>query len=107
MAPSVLRYAQRIDPVVFGVRADEFHERDLPTEIEGHDQPIISPGDFKAHALAIEHLRFRHSRLYIFSRGPLRGFREPEPPLQRAFGFRMSCPERNEDIPGDDPHRLS
>jgi hypothetical protein len=33
--PLELRRGQSVDPVVFGMRADEFHEGYLPVEVEG------------------------------------------------------------------------
>src|SRR5258708_7626971 len=57
-----LRHLQCIDAIIFRMGADELHESDLSTEIEGGHQAIVSSCDLKSHALAVQHLGFR-SRL--------------------------------------------
>ena len=51
--PLVLRYGQGIDAIVFGMRANELHERHLPTEIKGDHQAIVSSCNFEPGALAV------------------------------------------------------
>lgn len=45
--PSELCHGQSIDAVIFGMRADELHEGDLPLEIEGSHQAIIASSNFE------------------------------------------------------------
>ena len=47
------------------MRADEFYEGDLPTEIEGDHETIVSSGNLESCALATEHLGFRSGGLNI------------------------------------------
>src|SRR5579872_5009896 len=101
---SELGYSECVDAVVFGVGADEFYERDLPTEIECDDESIVPACDFESDTLAIEHLRFRNGALDIIARFPMRGLGQPIPALQRHFGFWMSVPKGDEDVASDDTH---
>ena len=54
-----LRHLQCIDAIIFRVGADELHEGDLPTEIEGGHQAIVSSCDLKPHTLPVQHLGLR------------------------------------------------
>jgi hypothetical protein len=60
--PLELRCGQHVDAVILGVRADKFHESDLPAEVESSHQTIISPSNLKPDALAVQYLGVR-SRL--------------------------------------------
>jgi hypothetical protein len=43
-----LRDGQGVDPVVFGMRSDEFDKCDAPAEVESNDHPKVASGDFES-----------------------------------------------------------
>jgi hypothetical protein len=45
---------QSVDPVVPGMRSDEFNEYDAPAEIESNDHPKIAASDFKPRAFPVQ-----------------------------------------------------
>src|SRR6266567_1508383 len=99
-----LRHGQCIDAVIFRVGADELHESDLPTEIEGGNQAIVSSCDLESHALAIQYLGFRSGFLNLIRRGPLRGSHDRVPAFKRDLCFRVLAPEADKHVSSDDPH---
>jgi hypothetical protein len=64
--PLELRCGQHVDAVMLGVRADKFHESDLPAEVESNHQTIISPRNLKPDALAVQYLGVRSRLLSLF-----------------------------------------
>jgi hypothetical protein len=64
----VLRNRQRVDFIVFRVRADELHECDLAAKIERDYQSIIAARDLEPNALAVQNLRLRRRPLNLMAR---------------------------------------
>jgi len=54
-----LRDGQGVDPVIFGMRPDEFDERNVPLEIESDDHAKVASGDFESRTLAIQNFCIR------------------------------------------------
>ncbi|MBB4121227.1 hypothetical protein [Martelella radicis] len=48
---SKLRDRVGIDPVIFGMRANELYKNGLPMEIEGCDQTIVASGNLEANPI--------------------------------------------------------
>src|SRR5438270_9076539 len=99
-----LRHLQCIDAIIFRVGADELHEGDLPTEIEGGHQAIVSSCDLKPHTLAVEHLGFWSGFLDVIRGHPLRRSHEHGPTFERGLSFRVLAPEVDKHVSSDDPH---
>jgi hypothetical protein len=55
----VERDTQSVDPIIFGMRSDEFNKRDMPAEVESNNHPKIAASDFEPHAFAIQYLCIR------------------------------------------------
>src|SRR6516164_6069228 len=96
--------SQSVNGIVFSVRADKLHERNLPAEVECSDQPVTSPSDFEANPITIEHLRFRSCATNVVHRSPIRGLDQPIPPLKRNRRFRMHATVVQEDLSCNYPH---
>src|SRR6266567_115329 len=99
-----LRHGQCIDAVIFRVGADELHESDLPAEIEGGNQAIVSSRDLESHALAIQYLGFRSGFLNLIRRSPLRGSHDRVPAIKRDLCFRLLAPEADKHVSSNYPH---
>jgi hypothetical protein len=84
--------------------ADELHEGDLPTEIEGNHEPIVSSGNLESHPLAVEDFGFGCRRLDFVGRDPTRSPGQFVPPFERNLRFRVSTPKIDEHISRNDPH---
>ena len=97
-----LRYCQRIDAVIFRMRAVELHERDLTTEIESSHQTIVSSCDLKSHTLTVQHLGFWRRLLDIVGGAPLRRSHEPVPAVDRSLCLGVPLRKVDEDVPSDD-----
>src|SRR5262249_42973899 len=102
---SEMRHCQCIDVVIFRVSADEFHERDLPAEIESGHQAIISPRNLEPDPIAVQHLGLRGGLPYLVGRGPLSRSHERMPALERCPRFRMLAPEFDKDTSSNDSHK--
>src|ERR1700676_2535460 len=101
---SELRHRQCIDAVILPMGADELHEGDPPTEIEGGHQAIVSSCDLKPHTLAVQHLGFRSRLLDLIGGCPLRGSHDRVPAFKRDLCFRVLAPEADKHVSSDDPH---
>src|SRR5438874_5319927 len=99
-----LRHGQCIDAIIFRVGADELHESDLPMEIEGGNQAIVSSGDLESHALAIRYLGSRSGFLNLIGRSPLRGSHDRVPAFKRDLCFRVLAPEADKHVSSNYPH---
>jgi hypothetical protein len=46
--------SQSVNVIAFSVRADKLHKRNLPTEVECGDQPVVSTSNFEAGTITIK-----------------------------------------------------
>src|SRR3982075_2161092 len=99
-----LRHLQCIDTIIFRMGANELHESDLSTEIQGGHQAIVSSCDLKPDALAVQHLGFRSRPLDFIGGCPLRRSRDRVPAFKRDLCFRVLVPEADKHVSSDDPH---
>src|ERR1700676_3259809 len=83
---------------------DEFHEGDLPTEIERGNQAIVSSRDLEPHTLAVQHLGFRSRLLDLIGGRPLRGSHDRVPAFKRDLCFRVLAPEADKRVSSNHPH---
>jgi len=60
-----LRHGQRVDPIILGMRPDEFDECDASAEIESNDHPKIAPGDFEPRTFSIQNFGIWSSKSHI------------------------------------------
>jgi hypothetical protein len=60
-----LRDSERVDPVVLGMRSDEFHKCDAPTDIERNYHPKIAARDFEPHPFAVQNFCIRSGKTYV------------------------------------------
>jgi hypothetical protein len=94
-----------MEAVVPRIGADEFHEGDLPTEIESSHQVIVSSRNFESDKFAVQHLGLRGCSLYVICRGPMWGLDNTVPTFECDFCLRMIGPKADKPILGHDPHR--
>jgi hypothetical protein len=99
-----LRNGQGVDPIVLGMRSDEFDERDAPREIEGNDHPKIAACDFESRTPAIQNFCIRSGKPHILHRIPFGILDQCSPTLQRNLRFRMSLGIGRKYVPRDNPH---
>jgi hypothetical protein len=98
------RNRQGIDPVVLGVRSNEFDERDTSAKIESHDHPKIAPSDLKPCTFAIQNFCIRRGKADIIHRLPSGSFEQRSPSMKRGFRFRVPFGVRSQYAPGDNSH---
>jgi hypothetical protein len=87
--PLELRRGQRVDAVILGVRADEFHKSYLPAEVEGGHQAIVPSRNLEPDTVAVQDLGFRRRLLNLVRGGPMRGSDEFVPAFKRNLCFWM------------------
>src|SRR6185312_9510492 len=98
--------SHRIDTVVIGMCAEEFHERDLTSEIESNDEAIVTAGDLESYALSIQYFCFGNSLPHILHGLPARGFCQPIPTLQRSCCLGMLSREFDQHASGNHAHGM-
>src|SRR4051812_48175254 len=101
---SELRHGRRINAVILRMSTDELYKSDLPLEIEGSYQAIVSSRDVEPHPLAVQHFGFRSGFLDLVRGGPLCRSHEVVPAFERDLCFRVSAPKANKDVSSNDPH---
>ena len=69
--PLVERHTESIDPIVLGMRSNEFDKRDVSIEIESNDHPKIAAGNFEPHTFTVQYLRIRSRAAEIVHRTPI------------------------------------
>jgi hypothetical protein len=60
-----LRDSEGVDPVVLGMRPDEFDKRDAPAEIESNYNPKVTAGDFEPHSFTVQNFCIWSCKMYI------------------------------------------
>src|SRR5438876_12288142 len=102
--PLELRRGQRVYAVIFGMRADEFHEGYLPAEVEGSHQAIIASRNLEPDAFAVQHLSPRSRLLDLVCGRPMRGSDKFVPAFERNLRLGVCVPKAYERISSNDPH---
>jgi hypothetical protein len=99
-----LRNGQRIDPIVLGVRPDEFDKCDAPAEIESHDHPKIASGDFEPRAFPIQDFCVWGGKAHVSRRTPFGALYQRPPTMKRYFRLRMPLGKRRKHAPRYNSH---
>src|SRR5437868_14813810 len=97
-SPLELPCGQRVDSIVFGMRANEFHKGYLPAKVEGGHQAIVSTGNLEPDALAVQHLGTRRRFADLVRGHPMRGPDKFVPAFERNLCYRVVGPTADERI---------
>jgi hypothetical protein len=95
---------QSVDPVVLGMRSDEFNEYDAPAEIESNDHPKIAASDFKPRAFPVRDFCIRSGDSHVVHRIPFGASDQCSPALERRLRLRMPFGVRRKRTPCDNSH---
>jgi hypothetical protein len=99
-----LRDSEGIDPVVLGMRPDEFHKCDPPAEIESDYHPKITSGDFEPRTFPVQNLCVRSGGKHLVHRTPFGVLDQRPPAMERHLRLRMPFGVRRQHAPSDNSH---
>ena len=89
------------------MRANEFHEGDLPAKVEGGDKAIVPSCNLEPDALAVQYLSSRRRLLDLVRGHPSCSSDERVPAFERNLCLRVVGPKADERVPGNHPHGIT